>query len=343
MIKIVNAALDERDNQIILRGVVDPDSLDKLLVADYQRERRENSSINQLANAIQNGRGVPDIQLGMRGGNYQDKNDAFYLSNDVYIIDGLQRATAALKLLAGGIEAKLGCTVYFNTNEQQERAMFKVLNMAQVKLSPNVLLRNEVTENNFLDMLYGLCKDPGFALKGRVCWDQTMKRSHLVSASSIVRTAAVLHNRFGGGNDGQHSLSAAKTMDKLQERMKRTVLRDNVKMYVNTIDELWGIRDIAYKERAPYIRQGFLLAMASVFSGHEDFWDDSKLVISGALKRKIGQFKITDPNVAQLAGSMGSAKDILQTMIVNHINSGKRTRRLTPLGSVPPSSDEEIA
>lgn len=336
MIKITNAALDERDEQIILRGVVDPDSLEKLLIADYQREARPSASLNKLADAIRKGMGVPDIQLGMRGGSFQDKNGAFYLVDPVYIVDGLQRSKAALKLLQGGSEPRLGCTVYFNTNEETERAMFKALNMEQVKLSPNVLLRNEAQDSVFVDMLMGLCKDATFALKGRVCWQQSMQRDQLMTAATLMRVASVLHRRFGGADYGAHTLTAAKLMDGLVVRLRRMVLRDNVRLFINTIDDLWGIREITYKERAPYIRNAFLLSLATVFSNHEDFWDDTRLVVSGPLKKKLGQFPITDPAVGQLAGSMGAARNILYTMIVEHINSGKRTRRLTPIGQQPP-------
>ena len=70
-IKIINAALDEWNGDILLRGVVDPSSLAHLKVDDYQREILPQSRIKELARAIKSGK-VPDIELGMRGGSFLD-------------------------------------------------------------------------------------------------------------------------------------------------------------------------------------------------------------------------------------------------------------------------------
>ena len=331
MIKLTNAALDERDNEIILRGVMDPESLEKLNTADYQREVLPASTISQLADAIRKRAGVPDIQLGMRGGQFQEKNDAFYLVDPVYIIDGLQRASAALRLLKGGTNPYLGAVVYFNTTEDTERAMFKSLNMNRVKLSSNVLLKNEAHDSIFLDMLMQLCKDSSLALKGRVCWQQSMQRGQLITAASLMRVASALHRRFGGADWRQHTVNSAKQMDAVSQKLKRTTLRENIKLFINTVDDMWCIREVIYRERAPYLRTGFLTVLARIMNDHEDFWDDSRLVVPAPLRKKLATFPLNDPQVAQLCGSIGSARKILYFMIVDHINSGKRTRRLTPL------------
>lgn len=331
MIKLTNAALDERDSEIILRGVIDPESLEKLLTADYQREVLPASTISQLADAIRKRSGVPDIQLGMRGGQFQEKNDAFYLVDPVYIIDGLQRSAAALRLLKGGTQPYIGAVVYFNTTEESERAMFKSLNMLRIRLSPNVLLKNEAHESVFLDMLMQLCKDSSFALKGRVCWQQSMLRSHLMTAASLMRISSSLHHRFGGSDWRQHTINAAAQMDAVSVRLKRTTLRENIKLFINVVDDMWNIREVVYRERAPYLRSGFLTVLARLMNDHEDFWEDSRLVIPSPLRKKLATFPLNDPQVAQLCGSIGSARKILYFMIVDHINSGKRTRRLTPL------------
>ena len=71
-VKVINAALDEVKidqvgSQIVLRGVLDNDSLDLLQVSEYQREILPQSKIMDLIGAMKTGR-VPDIELGMRGG-----------------------------------------------------------------------------------------------------------------------------------------------------------------------------------------------------------------------------------------------------------------------------------
>jgi hypothetical protein len=108
-VKVINAALDEVNiqgdgNQIVLRGVLDNDSLDLLQVSEYQREILPQSKIMDLIDAMKTGR-VPDVELGMRGGDYREKDGVFYLQDSVHIIDGLQRISAAkhmLRLLGQG-------------------------------------------------------------------------------------------------------------------------------------------------------------------------------------------------------------------------------------------------
>jgi hypothetical protein len=46
------------------------------------------------------------------------------------------------------------------------------------------------------------------------------------------------------------------------------------------------------------------------------------------LRRKIKQFPLNDPQVSQLAGAGGQANIILYQMLLKHINSGKRIKRL---------------
>jgi hypothetical protein len=211
-----------------------------------------------------------------------------------------------------------------------------------------VLLKNEAHESIFLDMLMSLCKDSTFALKGRVCWQQSMLRSHLMTAASLMRVASALHHRFGGSDWRQHTINAAAQMDAVSAKLKRTTLRENIKLFINTVDDMWNIREVVYRERAPYLRAGFLTVLARVLNDHEDFWEDSRLIIPAPLRRKLATFPLNDPQVAQLCGSIGSARKILYFMIVDHINSGKRTRRLTPLhgdkedGGMVAYEDEEV-
>src|SRR3954452_16034050 len=117
-VKVLKAALDEDGADIILRGVIAPDSLHLLQVDDYQREILPFARIRDLVGALENGN-VPDIVLGMRGGAYHDRDGVFYLQDPVFIIDGLQRTTAAKHLLMkGGREPRLGVKVHFNTSKE---------------------------------------------------------------------------------------------------------------------------------------------------------------------------------------------------------------------------------
>ena len=66
-VRIIHAALDEdADGSIILRGRIDPETLDALLSDDYQREILSVSTINQILKGFEPNGSIPDIDLGMR-------------------------------------------------------------------------------------------------------------------------------------------------------------------------------------------------------------------------------------------------------------------------------------
>lgn len=328
-IKMINAALDDVEGDIILRGVVDPASLAHLLVADYQREQLPASTIRELAKALQKG-GVPDIVLGMRGGSFIEREGAFYLQDDVFIIDGLQRRTAALTLLDGGSAPRLGATVAFNTNEASERELFRKLNTSRVRLSPNVLMRNARHDNQAADLLFNICKDSTFALHDRVSWAQSMRREHLLTALVLLKTTSRLHARFSPGLLATNQGEMLQIMERLVLKIGRSAVRNNVKTFWEVLDHAFNVRNTTFKGTAPYLRQAFLVSLAKIFAKHEDFWSDTKFVVSPSLRKKIALFPLTDPYVANLCSATGAAANILYTVLVDHINSGKRTGRLTP-------------
>lgn len=328
-IKIINAALDDQDGDVILRGVVDPTSLVQLKIADYQREVLPAGTINKLAAALRKG-GVPDIQLGCRGGNWTERESAFYIHDDVYIIDGLQRRTAALVLIDKGVMPRLGATICFNTTEAIERERFRVLNVTRVKLSPNVLLRNARHDHPAISCLYQLSQSSQFVMRRRISWGQGMRREELLTASTLAKCTATLHQRFQTGLVGSQNVGALLgSLDRLFAGYSRNVFMRNVREFWDALDDAFHISNIAYKELATAMRGTFLLALADVFAQHEDFWEQGELRVGIDLRRKLGMFPIGDPNVAAMCGS-STGKKFLAAMIVDHLNSGKRTRRLRP-------------
>lgn len=328
-VKLTNAALDEVGTEIVIRGVIEPASLVKLKVAPYQREVLAISSIRELVTAMKEG-GVPDICLGMRGGQFRERDGVFYLVDDVYIIDGLQRRTAALELMRGGEPPHLGATVYCNTDEKRERKMFRDLNMCRTRLSPNVLLRNEKWDNDFVSMLFELCKDSSFILRNRVSWDQRMRRDELVTAVGLLKVASSQHSRFRAGLLESNHGVLSDNMHTVMERLGRQMVRNNIKAYWTAIDEAFDIKNVTFKEGAGYLRQTFNITLARIFASYQDFWADSEFRIGSDLRRKLSLFPITDPHVAGLCSSTGPSRDILSNLIVTHLNSGRRTRRLKP-------------
>lgn len=326
-IKLTCAALDERDQEIVLRGVIDPDSLALLQVAEYQREELPQSRIGPLMVAIQAG-GVPDLQLGCRGGDFRERDGAFYIADAVFIIDGLQRRTAALKLIAKGIVPHLGATVYFNTTEELERQRFRALNVTRVKLSPNVLLRNLRHESAVLQALYQLCLSSQFAFNRKVCWSQRMKRGELLTAMMLTKVVAYVHRRFASGL-GEHSHGKVIAgLDRAMNRIGRSVMIANCREYFEVVEFCFRTGDIVYRESAPSLRGGFLYTLAQVFGSFEDFWQDAEFHVPSDLRRKLAQFPLQDPHIEALCGSTGSSQKILFNLIVEHLNKGKKTKHL---------------
>lgn len=336
-VKFVNAALDETETKdIILRGVIDPESLFMLRIGDYQREVLTRVKIKELMVAVKE-KTIPDVDLGMRGGNYTERDGDIFLHDEVYIIDGLQRVTAAKELARGGdYVPRLGAIVHFNTDDKSERARFRMLNTTAAKLSPNVLLRNFRQDFTVIEMLYNLSMDSTFVLYNRISWGQCMQRHHLLSASTYCSVSARLHGAFGPGKAGNLT-ERMPSMQKTMNNVGRNIMRENTKTFFNLVDECWHLRTLAFKESAPYLRQSFLLTLAAVVSDHRNFWDNAQLVIDRGLRLKIAQFPLNEPAIAQLASSSGKSRLLLYQYWINHINSGKRTKRLVPVkGPVSP-------
>jgi len=331
-IKIIHAAMDEgEDGGIVIRGVIDPDSLDHLKVADYQREILPQSKIKNLVEAYEAGERVPDIELGMRGGSYRERAEerVFYLQDDTFIIDGLQRITAGKVLLQGasGKRPHIGVLVHTCTSEEWERNRFRVLNAERTKLSSNVLLRNRRHDSQAVDCLYHLTHDKTFVMCGRVSWNQRKQREQLIDATVFIKVVGSLHSHLGPGLS-QKVDDLSRGLDKTMASVGRTALRDNIKKFFDVVDQAWGLRTIVFSDSSPQIRANFLRTLAKMFSDHPIFWQGTSLTVSRDMVAKLKQFSLHDPGVANLCSSTSTAAALLYQMIVNHINSGRRTRRL---------------
>ncbi|MBI2410058.1 hypothetical protein HYV30_03395 [Candidatus Kaiserbacteria bacterium] len=294
--------------------------------APYQREVLPLVQISKLIEAFKSG-SVPDIDLGMRGHTVAEREGTFILKDDVYIVDGLQRVTAGLQFIQAGGVPRLGATVHFGTTEEWERERFKILNVDRIPLSPNVLLRNLREKISVIETLYNLSMEPTFTMGRRICWDQRQNRNHLISALMFIKTVGVLHSYFGPGRSHKlHEL--ARSMQTTMEKVGRNTLRANVVIFFDLVDECWGIKKVVFREGAVWLRGTFLWALADILALHENFWRGDRLFVDADLTAKIRLFPVTDPTVAQLSSSGGKARDMLRAMLVDHINAGKRTKRL---------------
>lgn len=341
-IRLFHAALDDENGEIILRGVIDPESIPLLKVGDYQRENIPLNKIENIARAFRSKESIPDIDLGMRGGDYREREGAFYLQNDIFIVDGYQRQTAAVKVLKEGHSPKLGAVIHFNTTEVWEKKRFKTLNLTRTRLSPNVLIRNMRQENEAVSLLYILSNTADFSLYKKVCWEQTMRREQLVGALGFLKVAAALHRSLGTGQASGHEQLAV-NLNKTMEKIGRKVVRENVEEFWRFMDRAWGVKVIHYREAAVHLRVGFMTTVAQLMVDHANFWKNSvELEIPLDLERKLSTFPLLDPQIVNLAGSAGASKNILYQLMVEHLNRGKTTRRLVPIRKRKGESIEEV-
>jgi hypothetical protein len=349
-IRIVAAALDEWEGgKIILRGVIDPASLRYLQVAPYQREILPESKIKDLANVMVKGDSLPDIEVGLRGQDFQTMPDGtMLLKNAVYIIDGLQRTTAGLMCIDRGLAVpRLGVVVHFSTNEVWERERFRALNLYRTKLSANVILRNMKEESSATAALYHFTEEERTSpLFGRVLWGQRMGGTQLITAVQLFKAAGWINARFGPGRSTNIEQLAG-GLDKILANIGRPIFEGNVRRFFNVIDECFGIRRTTFKSGASFLRGTFMRALASVLVDHENFWDGQTLAVKKDMINKIKTFPLHDPSVIQLCSSSGMAWQVLAGMLIKHINSGRRDEnRLKPFANpaseVDVDGDEEV-
>lgn len=342
-IKVCNAALDviviDGVEMLAIRGVIDPGSLEQIQVPDYQREVLSRQKVDALKAALLSGR-VPDIDLGMRGTSYLERNDAFYLQDPTFVVDGLQRTTAAQELAREGHHPSLGALIHIETNEQWERERFEALNVGQTGLSNNVTLRNMAKTYESAAIMLRLCSDKGFVLCRKVAWTQNMRRGDLTTAITYYKVVGRLHSHAGPTKGSVRDMPRG--LDKVIANIGKNIFMANVRAFYQLIDDAWGISNVAYRNQAIQLKTAFQLALAAVVSDHESFWDGDRLVVPTHITKKLAQFPITDPSVVTLAGSAGQAGVLLQQLMINHIDSGRRTRRLVKRSGIEPAdvSDE---
>ena len=352
-VKILRPSLDDYKRETVLRGIISPDTLECLRVdAAYQREGLSVANRKQIARAFEGNGRLPDIVLGMRGDRFQvEEEDSVTLVDPVYIIDGQQRRNTALEYIAKypAEKIRLGATVHFNTNIETERELFHALNLYQTKVSPSVILRNLKDESDLMATLYGLTKtDREFALYGRVCWSHHTVKSDLLTGLSYTQISLGVHAHLAAvlRSSTKEIIASASN---LSRAIGLPAARSNVKEFWNFVDACWGIRDLQYRDRATHLRTGFLRALTKFLSGHHDFWDgdrEQRFSVPYDLRKKIATFPIGDREIIRLAGTGGQGPEMLRLLLIEHVNSGKRTRRLSPRDGVIAEladDDDEIA
>lgn len=328
-LKMCHGALDDLNGSVVLRGVVDPGSFGNIKVGEYQRGEARSAHITKLVKALHAGARFPDIEIGSRGGSFRERDGCFYLDNDCYVVDGLQRLTAAKRFLAEKPNTPLhiGALVHFNTEEKWERERFKTLNLDRSKVSPNVLLRNEVDSPSIQALRAMTASDNAFMLRGRVCWTQRMARDDLLSAMSVVKVIGVLHNHFGPGLSTRLD-ELVGSVDKTYEIIGQNIWRANVRSFFDVVDQAFGLRVVTYRDLSPQLKIGFLSTLARVFADHSSFWEGKRLKVEKYEIEKLHLFPLRDPGILALTSSGSKANPMLYARMIQHLNSNRRTRRL---------------
>jgi hypothetical protein len=259
------------------------------------------------------------------------------------MVDGLQRVSAAKYVMEETPDTRphIGATIHFNTTETWERDMFRILNADRLRVSPNILLRNMRHEWSVVDSIHSLSikSDPGLAICGRVCWKQRMRRNDVIHATTFLKTIGWLHSHMGHARTSKLT-DLIPGLQKIMEKAGINTFRDNIRTFFDLVDRCWGIKDVVY-HGTPHLKGPFLICLARVFSTHHSvfFKDGRRLVIDRQTANKLRLFAINDPQIANLAGGSGQSTNLLYNLMIQHINSGRRTRRLIETEVLPNDLD----
>jgi hypothetical protein len=331
-VKIIKADLDEDDRGIIVTGFVAPESLHNLRADAYQREELSDVKISELMKALRESR-VPAVELGMRGDeSFVDMHDdnTFFLNAPVFIVDGLQRTTAAVRLLAlePSSNPRIQVTIHLNTDFDWERKRFEVLNLGQTRVNGNVTLRNLRYDIDAIETLHKLSQSKSFVLFSRISWGQNRARGTLISALTFAKTTGMLHGHIGPGRSSAGK-ELARGLQKIMDTAGKGIVQANIKTFFDAVNSCWGIETIAYRNSAVQLKEGFLLAMAKLFSDHTNFWENNRLVVDKQTLQKLAAFPMQDTTIVTLATqSKGVATAHLSQLLADHVSKGRRTNKL---------------
>lgn len=334
-VRILRASLDDDPSSpsaVILNGRIDSATLRFLKIDhSYQRPLGERPDIWE---AIKSGAVMPNIDIGVRGHEFDVDGDTVIIHSPAYIIDGWQRVGTALKMLEANPAQPIRIfgSVHFDTTDVWERHRFTELNKNVKKVSPNLHLRNMRDQNEAVLTLYGLSNNTKeFPLYKRVCWAQNMARGDLLAALTLVKVTVWLHSHVAGAKNNT-TADLAGSLLTASRAVSLPVFRRNVHTFFNIVDECWGLHDIEFKQAAPQAKLGFLRQVARMLSRHVDFWDEAGrvLFVDADDRRKLSKFPLQDPHVKNLAGAGGAAQSIIYEMLCTHMDSGRRQNKLTP-------------
>jgi len=278
MVRILSASLDtDDDGEIIIRGVLDQDTLKYIRFDWYQREQGFSPRhTNEIVGALFAGHKIDDITIGMRGQRCESKGDVYVLQDRCFCINGGQRlyATAVALKERPDLKVRLGVKAYTSTTEESENDMFCKMNTTQVRVAASVLLRNRKKKSHAAALLIALNKNSDFALKDRIAWDQVRTRHELISGFTFARIVGALHSHKGGALNSSKLYDLLDGLDALVENIGDASVNTNIIRFYDAIDKCWNIRNLAGgRPAAPQMNAVFLRTIARLLSRYPEFWD----------------------------------------------------------------------
>lgn len=335
-----------------MRGFIDNATFGRLNIDTYQRELLSQKARASIFDALEKGERLPDIELGMRGENYVEVEDkVFRLEDPVYTIDGRQRSESAMEFLREQPHkfVRLGCFVTLNTNRDWEARRFKILNVSRVRVSPNVILKNESQQHHSILTLFGLAENtPAFPLYKRVQWGQNKKVGELISATTLAMAAGFLHAHRARSMRGGFGGNLVQGLDTVASEISLEKFRANLEEFFEAYEQIWGIREISHGAAYPWIQSSFIHVMARLCSEHHDFWrrdDTDRLVVPQSIRGKLKSFNVRSPNIVMLAkANSHSTSTMLYDHLKSHINSGRQAQnRLQSRYESPAAREKRVA
>jgi hypothetical protein len=310
---ITSGALeDSPDGRIILRGVIDAANLRKLGVGDYQKKTHSQSKLRRLGHAVKEGSRLPDIELGMRGQNFDSTGNTYVLHDPCYIIDGLQRkmALCATDVRYPEVNCSVGAIINFSTTEKWERQRFEKLATDRTAVAPSVLLRNFAKDDKIAKMVLDLTQDPDSILYRRVTWDQHMLSGELVYGSTLYHIIILLHSwKIAPGSRKAYAMIGQ--VNEIAENIGDAVMLSNTRKFFELADHFWGFKEVQKRDGVIHVSAEFLFVMAELMATMSIFWDGSSLDDSLKVRRLKTKLQISPKLKDWLKPSRGARDHVL--------------------------------
>lgn len=302
----------------LLLGVLDTSTLDNVLDDEYQRERLPVTSVDGWKKALQAGE-VPPLVMGVRGDRWGRQGNKWVLHDPAYVIDGLQRLTAARSIMAEGVPPFLLTAIHLGTNPRYERELFLRLNSTQRKVGANVLLRNVREREPSVAVLFSYSHFEQSPLNNRVTWAQVARKSDLMTAVMLLRVASAVHAHFGP-TQYTRVQDMLNGLDGVVNDMGAEQFSQNIIALFEMFDSLWKIGELKDKRHSLHLKLCWMLSVCRLLAQHQNFWDGHKLVIPDWAQRKLGNYKVDDPLMEGTIKTFGRASDVLVASFVDHLN-----------------------